>query len=70
MVAGGHMTDNPPTITYASVVSCEMIRITLPMAALHNLSVKTAEIMKAYRRVQAQNVLFALILWYVAKTLY
>ncbi len=29
LVAGGHMTDVPPTITYASVVSRETVRIAL-----------------------------------------
>ena len=48
MVAGGHMTDVPPTITYASVVSRETVRIALTMAALHDLNVKTADIMNAY----------------------
>ena len=47
MVAGGHMTDVPPTITYESVVSCETVRITLTMVALHDLNVKTADIMNA-----------------------
>ena len=47
-VAGGHMTDVPPSITYASVVSRETVRIALTMAALNDLSVKTADIQNAY----------------------
>ena len=40
-VAGGHMTEAPATLTYASVVSRESVRIALTMAALHGLEVKT-----------------------------
>jgi hypothetical protein len=39
LVAGGHMTKAPTTITYASVVSCETVRIALLMAALNDLNV-------------------------------
>ena len=45
MVSGGHMNDTPPIITYANVVSCETVRIALKIAALHDMSVKTAETM-------------------------
>ena len=48
MVDGGHMTYNPPTITYARVVSHETVRNALRMAALHDLIIKTAEILNAY----------------------
>ena len=48
MVAGGHITDTPPTITYASVVSRETVSIFLMVEALHDLSVKTAGILNAY----------------------
>jgi hypothetical protein len=37
LVAGGHRTKAPATITYASGFSCETIRITLLMAALNDL---------------------------------
>jgi len=34
LVAGGHMTEAPCTsVTYSSVVSCESVRIALPLAA-------------------------------------
>ncbi len=39
LVAGGHMTKAPATITYASVVSRETVRIALLMAALNDLNV-------------------------------
>ena len=47
-VAGGHMTDAPAVMTYASVVSQELVRIALTVAALNNLEVKTSDIMNAY----------------------
>ncbi len=47
-VAGGHMTEAPSTITYASVVSRESVRIALTLAALNDLEVKTADIENAY----------------------
>ena len=47
MVADSHMTNTPPTIMYASVVSHEMVWIALEMAALNDLSVKTDDIINA-----------------------
>ena len=40
LVAGGHMTDTPAAITYASVVSRESVRLALMIAALNALEVK------------------------------
>ena len=48
MVAGGHMTDVPPAVTYASVVSRETIRLALTLTALNGLEVKVADVMNAY----------------------
>ncbi len=42
------MTKAPATITYASVVSRETIRITLLMAALNDLNVKVGDVLNAY----------------------
>jgi hypothetical protein len=47
-VADGHLTDPPATLTYASVVSRDTVRIALTMAALHDIEVKTADIQNAY----------------------
>ena len=35
MVAGGHMTDVPPTITYTGIVSGKTVSIALTMAVLN-----------------------------------
>ena len=48
LVAGGHTTEAPATLTYASVVSRETVRISLLLAALMDLEVKTADIENAY----------------------
>jgi hypothetical protein len=48
MVAGGHTTETPTSITYASVVSRDSIRIALTMAALNDLQVKAGDIQNAY----------------------
>ena len=42
------MTEAPATLTYASVVSRESVRIALTLAVLNDLEVKTADIMNAY----------------------
>jgi hypothetical protein len=48
LVAGGHMTKATGSITYASVVSHETVRIALLMAALNDLYVKVGDILNAY----------------------
>ena len=48
MVAGGHTTEAPSTITYARVVSRESVRIAILLAALNYVEVKTADIENAY----------------------
>jgi hypothetical protein len=47
-VAGGHTTDTPHAMTYASVVSHESVRIALNLTALNDLEVKMADIENAY----------------------
>jgi hypothetical protein len=47
-VAGGHTTDTPHAMTYASVVYRESLRISLNLDALNNLDVKMADIENAY----------------------
>jgi len=48
LVAGGHRTDAPATITYASVVSRETVRLALMLAALNDLQVKAGDVLNAY----------------------
>ncbi len=48
LVAGGHMTGAPATITYASVVSRETVCLALTIAALNDLEVKVGDVLNAY----------------------
>jgi len=48
LVAQGNTTEAPNTLTYASVVSRESVRIALTLAALNDLDVKSADIENAY----------------------
>ena len=42
------MTEAPATLTYASVVSRETVRIALTLAALNDVEVKASDIQNAY----------------------
>ena len=48
MVADGHKTETPASITYSSVVSCDSKRITLTIAAFNKLKIKECDIQNAY----------------------
>ena len=48
LVAGGHMTDAPNTLTYSSVVSHDSICIALTIAALNELSVMACDMQNTY----------------------
>jgi hypothetical protein len=47
LVAGGHLTKAPATITYASVVSRETVRLALTFASLNDLEVKVGDVLNA-----------------------
>ena len=51
LVARGHMTKALATITYASIVSRETVRIALMIATLIDLEVKSGDILNAYVQV-------------------
>ena len=48
LVAGGHTTETPSTLTYSSVVSRDSVRITLTVAALNDLDILGCDIQNAY----------------------
>ena len=48
LVAGGHTTDAPATLTYSSVVSRDSVWIALTIAALNRLEVMACDIQNAY----------------------
>ncbi len=48
LVAGGHLTKAPATITYASVVSRETVCLALTFASLNDLKAKVGNVLNAY----------------------
>ncbi len=48
LVAGGHRTEAPATITYASVVSRETVRLALNITPLNDFEVKVGDVLNAY----------------------
>ena len=48
MVADGHKTETPASITYSSVVSRDSVRIALTIAALNELKIQACDIQNAY----------------------
>ena len=48
LVAGGHSTDTPSSLTYSSVVSRDSVRIAVTNAALNGLDVLGCDIQNAY----------------------
>ena len=57
-VAGGHMTDPPTSMTYASVVSRESVRIALLLASLNNVELLAGDITLAYLNAPTQEKLY------------
>ena len=48
IVAGGHMTETPATMTYASAVFCETVCLDLAISVLKKLELKCVDVMNAY----------------------
>ena len=59
-VAGGHMTAPPATLTYASVVSRESVRIALTLASLNGMIVLTADIQNAYLHANCREKIYVI----------
>jgi hypothetical protein len=58
LVAGGHTTDVPSTLTYASVVSRDSVRIALTIAALNKLQVLACDIQNAYLTADCRELIW------------
>ena len=54
-VAGGHTTETPESLTYASVVSQYLVCIALTLAALNGLDVLACDIQNAYLTAQCRE---------------
>ena len=48
LVAGGHATKAPATLTYASVMSRETVCIALLLAVLNDIDIWAADVLNAY----------------------
>jgi len=59
-VAGGHTTDTPSIMTYASVVSRDSVRIALTIAALNGLDVLGCDIQNAYISAPCKEKIFTI----------
>jgi hypothetical protein len=60
-VAGGHTTEAPAAITYASVVSRESVRLGLLIAGLNGLSILSADIQNAYLTSPCQEKIYTVL---------
>jgi hypothetical protein len=60
-VAGGHLTKAPATITYASVVSHETVRLALTFASLNDLEVKVGNVLNAYITASVKEKVWTII---------
>lgn len=57
-VAGGHTTETPKSLTYASVVSRESVRIGFLIAALNDLNIMAADIGNAYLNADCREKIY------------
>ena len=64
LVAGGHTTDTPSSITYSSVVSRDSVRIVFLVAALNDLDVMSVDIGNAYLNVPNKEKIWVLYYCY------
>lgn len=61
MVAGGHMTETPTSLTYSSVVSRDSVRVAFLYAALNDLDVMSCDVSNAYLNAPCREKI-----WFVA----
>ena len=61
LVAGGHKTKAPSTITYASAVFRETVRLALTIAALNSLEVKVGDVLNAYITAQIKEKIWTIL---------
>lgn len=56
-VASGHVTKPPRSITYASVVSRDSVRIVMSLAVLNGVDVQAADIEIAYLNADCKDII-------------
>jgi len=60
LVAGGHTTKPPSSITYSSVVARDSVRIALTIAALNGLDILSCDIQNAYLSAECREKIFTI----------
>ena len=60
MVAGGHKTSTPSSLTYSSVVSRDSVRLAFLIATLHDLEVLACNIQNAYLTAPCREKVFTI----------
>ena len=58
-VAGGHLTDHPLSMTYASVVSRDGVRLALLIAKFNNLDILAGDIQNSYLNTPTKEKVFS-----------
>ena len=58
LVAGGHKTSTPTSLTYSSVVSRDSVRIALTLAALNGLDILSCDIQNAYLTAKCREKIY------------
>ena len=59
LVAGGHLTQTPTSLTYASIPSRESVRLMFLVAALNNLNIVMTDIGNAYLNVKVREKIWS-----------
>ena len=57
-VAGGHTTETPSSLTYSFVVSRDLVRIALLLAALNDLQLQSLDIQNAYLTADCRELIW------------
>ena len=57
-VAGGHLTDPPTSLTYASVVSRDSVRLGFLIAALNGLDILAGDVQNAYLNAETKEKVY------------
>ena len=60
LVAGGHTTDPPSSLTYSSVVARDSVRILLLIAALNELDILACDIQNAYLTAECREKIYTI----------
>ena len=61
LVSGGHMTEQPDVMTYASVVSHETVSLDFTISALNDIEVKCGDVLNAYITAPVEEKLWTTI---------